>query len=95
MNNDNMQNAKIEIDPRDYPTYKCDKCGNETFVPAVIFKTIPGVVVGKAGEDINEPLNVFICAKCHAIIKEDRKLLKLDDESKEEKKADDKPQLII
>jgi hypothetical protein len=47
-------------------------------MPAMVVKKIPGVVVGKAGEDINYPMSVFTCTKCGTIMAGDRKALKLD-----------------
>lgn len=73
-------NLNRSVDPRDYPNVKCDKCGCEVFVPAMIIKKIPGLVIGKAGEDINHPLSVFVCHKCGTIMAADRKTLKLDND---------------
>ena len=73
-------NLNRSVDPRDYPNVKCDKCGHDVFMPAMIVKKIPGVVVGKGGEDINYPMSVFTCTKCGTIMAADRKTLKLDTE---------------
>lgn len=51
------------VNPMDYPTAKCEKCGNELFEPNVIFKEIPGLVVGKT-EPYYYPMKVFVCTKC-------------------------------
>lgn len=47
----------------DYPTAKCSSCGNSLFQPNVIFKEIPGLVVGKT-EPYFYPMKVFVCTKC-------------------------------
>ena len=51
------------INPMDYPTAKCSSCGNSLFQPNVIFKEIPGLVVGKT-EPYFYPMKVFVCTKC-------------------------------
>ena len=34
------------VNPLDYPSETCE-CGNEIFVPGVIFKKVPGVILGQ------------------------------------------------
>lgn len=72
-----------KVNPLDYPSDKCSKCGNEVFVPGVIFKTIPGVIVGNGKDDVQVPLKVFVCSKCGELSDYDKKILN----AKEEKKS--------
>ena len=51
-------------------TIKCDKCGNETFESAFIIKNIPGLVMGSGKDDVQYPLDVVVCKKCGAIMKD-------------------------
>lgn len=51
------------VNPMDYPTAKCEKCGNTLFKANVIFKEIPGLVVGKT-ETYYYPMKVFVCTNC-------------------------------
>ena len=76
----------ININPMNYPTIKCDKCGCKTFISGVILKKIPGLALGTGAEDqlINMP--VFICSKCGEVFKDDRELYELDKEEVKEEK---------
>lgn len=51
------------VNPMDYPTAKCSSCGNTLFKANVMFKEIPGLVVGKT-EPYFYPMKVFVCTKC-------------------------------
>lgn len=91
--NANISNPE-KVNPFDYPTLKCE-CGNETFTPAVIFKQIPGILVGNAEEKTMDiPIKVFICSKCGKICPSDAKILK-DEEAKAKKAADGKKSNLI
>lgn len=73
------------IDPRDYPTKKCSKCGGLTFVSRYIIKEIPGTLVGAGPETIVYPMKALVCADCGTIIDEDVKLLKLEKDLEDKK----------
>ena len=70
MNNDLMIGGGVpniggpKIDPRDYPSIKCDKCGSIIFRNGVILKELPGTLVGNGTEPVTVPLQVLICDKC-------------------------------
>ena len=91
--------SKPSIDPRDYKTIRCSKCGNITFVPGCVIKEIPGSAVGQAGEPVIVPLNVYICSECHTIIDFDIKAYKLENdinnENKSKTKEETKSSLIL
>ena len=84
MNNDFMLGGGIpniggpKIDPRDYPSVKCDKCGSILFRNVVVLKEIPGTLVGQGTEPITIPLQVLVCDKCGEILKSDIKDYKLE-----------------
>jgi len=67
-----------KVDPRDYKTIKCDKCGHFVFHTGAVLKEIPGTVVGQGTEPITVPLQVFVCDKCGAILESDIKAYKLE-----------------
>ena len=66
MNNvDNMGIAGPAVNPFSYPSEICSECGSEVFVPGVIMKKVPGVLLGEGGVDfISVPIKVAVCAKC-------------------------------
>lgn len=74
------------IDPFNYPSVKCDKCGHEVFRQGVIFKKLPGLLMGGGAEDVNYPLPVYVCDKCGEIIKEIREELETGLKETKEKK---------
>ena len=78
------------VNPLEYPTVKC-LCGNEIFVPGVIFKDIPGVVLGER-ENVQVPIKVFYCKHCGELSQYDKDLLKLYDKS--EQKTEQKSTII-
>ena len=78
----------IHVDPLEYPSILCDKCGCETFVPAYVFKKIPGVAIGYAGQDVTTPIEVYICSKCGELMPEYKA-------PKEEDTNENKTKLII
>lgn len=90
-----------KINPFDFPTVKCSSCGNETFVPAMMFRRIPGVVVGRADQNtVDFPLKVFICSKCGALSPADKELIEAaengqSDNESEVKTEKPKSKLII
>jgi hypothetical protein len=72
----------------EYPSIYCDKCGCETFVPAYVFKKIPGIALGYAGQDVTTPIEVYICSKCGELMPEYKA-------PKEEDTNENKTKLII
>ena len=60
--------AAPKIDPRDYPSIKCSKCGSILFESAIVIKEIPGTVVGNGSEPVPYPLQVLVCKKCGKIL---------------------------
>lgn len=84
-------NALPNVDPLDYPSVKCPHCGSEVFVPGVIFKEIPGVLLGQA-DTVAVPIKVFVCSKCGALSPDDEKIL---NEHAKVKEAADKNKLIM
>ena len=76
-----------KVDPRDYPSIKCDKCGGIIFRNAVVLKELPGALVGNGTEPIQYPLQVLVCDKCGAILNSDIKAYKLEKEFEEETKV--------
>ena len=67
-----------KIDPRDYPTVKCNKCGGIVFINGVILKEIPGAVVGNGTKPVIVPQPVLVCNKCGTILKDDIDAYKIE-----------------
>ena len=88
-----MKPSGPKFNPLNYENIKCDKCGNETFESAFIIKNIPGLVLGQGNEDIQYPMDVVVCKKCGAIMKDYRKEYKLEEFA--EKKEENKGGLIL
>lgn len=98
MNNDLILGGGIpniggpKIDPRDYKTIKCHKCGSIVFRSAAVLKEIPGTVVGQGSEPVVVPLQILVCDKCGEILESDVKAYKLEkDLEKETKVVTDTP----
>lgn len=71
------------VNPLEYPSVVCDKCGGELWDTAMVIKRIPGMLVGAGSDEVEYPINVLVCHKCGAIMKKDRELL--ENNKKEEK----------
>ena len=69
-----------KVDPRDYPSVKCNKCGGILFRSAVVLKEIPGTVVGNGADPVVFPLQVMVCDKCGTVLESDIKAYKLENE---------------
>lgn len=82
------EKSTIRVNPLKYPSILCDQCGCETFVPAYVFKKIPGVALGYAGQDVTTPIEVYICSKCGELMPEYKA-------PKEEETNENKTKLII
>ena len=37
------------VNPFSYPSEICSECGSEVFVPGVIMKKVPGILLGEGG----------------------------------------------
>ncbi len=81
-------------DPRDYETVHCDKCGGIVFNNSAILKRISGVEVGQGAKPVLVPLPVLVCAKCGAILADDVKGYKLEEELNK-KESDKKENNLI
>lgn len=93
--NKNFQMPQVE--PADYPSLACDKCGNVAFTPAMIIKKVPGVLIGSPNKIQLMPDQILVCSKCGTILKKDREYYKLTDDGKDTIKEKEEPQsnLII
>lgn len=87
-----------QINPAEYPSLKCDKCGCVAFNQSIIMKKIPGVLLGSSSKYQLLPDYIMTCAKCGTILKKDREYYKLNDdntENEENYKDDTTSGLII
>lgn len=102
-----MENSKIfgnaagtnanmpAVNPLDYPSEVCPNCGCEIFVPGIIFKKVPGVLIGQGTDTTQVPLKVFVCAKCHELSPYDKKVIEDRKSMKDKNKDVNKSNLII
>lgn len=60
-----------QIDPRNYETIKCDKCGSIQFENQYVLKRVSGMELGQGVKPMILPLNILVCSKCGAILKDD------------------------
>ena len=74
------------VNPFSYPSEICSKCGSEVFVPGVIMKKVPGVLLGEGVEFISVPIKVAVCAKCGTLSPSDEK--KYEEETKKAKEVE-------
>lgn len=72
---DAFQGSPVNVNPLDYPSVVCPDCGCQTFVPAMVFKRIPGIAVGAGAEEQEVALKVFICSNCGGLSPRDREVL--------------------
>lgn len=59
----NEGQAQVQINPNDLTDVLCEKCDNQTFVPAFIFKML-SAVLSPSGKESLIPLQVYSCTKC-------------------------------
>ena len=79
--------APPAVNPFSYPSEICSECGSEVFVPGVIMKKVPGVLLGEGGvEFIPVPIKVAVCAKCGTLSPSDKK--KYEEETKKAKEVE-------
>ena len=76
-----------KVNPLDYPSDKCSNCQNETFIPAVIFKNVPGLELGQGTETVQVPIKVFVCSKCGELSNSDKEILSAHEKTKESLKS--------
>ena len=75
------------VNPFSYPSEICSECGSEVFVPGVIMKKVPGVLLGEGSvEFIPVPIKVAVCAKCGTLSPSDKK--KYEEETKKAKEVE-------
>lgn len=70
------QKQTLRVNPLDYPSVVCPDCGTKVFIPAAVFKKVPGLLLGNGGEEQIIPIQVYICAKCHKLMPEFEQLEK-------------------
>ena len=61
--NPNQGQTQVQINPSDLTDVMCDKCDNQTFAPAFMFKKL-SAVLSPSGKDSLIPLQVYACTKC-------------------------------
>ena len=91
MDKDIFKGNMPNVNPFEYPSEQC-QCGNEVFIPGVIFKKIPGMVLGQGSEPVQVPLKVFCCSKCGELSPYDKETL---EEAEKIKDAANKTNLIL
>ena len=89
-----LNNNAPNVNPFDYPSEQCI-CGNEVFVPGIIFKKIPGILLGKGTDYVQLPLKVFCCSKCGELSPYDKKILEEEEKLKDTVNNANKTNLII
>ena len=63
------QNPKVNINPDDLVDVVCEKCENQTFSMAFLFKKI-SAVLSPNGKESMIPLQIYKCDECGHINKE-------------------------
>lgn len=91
--NDNLGSAP-QVNPFAYESETCSKCGNFVFQPALIFKMVPGLLVGEGNDKVSVPIKVACCSKCGELSPSDAKMLK-EREDAAKQTANNKSGLII
>lgn len=82
-----------QVNPFAYPSEVCPECQNEVFVPGVILKKVPGLLLGAGEETISVPIKVAVCSKCGALSESDRK--KYEEETAKAKKVAEKSSIVV
>lgn len=66
----------MNFNPHAFEELTCTECGHNVFVPGVVFKQVPGVLLGQADVKIVPfPIKVACCAKCGTISQADKEEL--------------------
>ena len=84
---------QINFDPFDYPDWTCPECGHNVFTPGVVFKKVPGLILGEGAEDIPFPIKVATCQKCGALFPCDKEAF--DNAAKKKENNNSGSSLII
>ena len=63
------QNPQVKINPEDLTDVVCEKCENQTFTMAFLFKKI-SAILSPNGKESMIPLQVYKCDECGHINKE-------------------------
>jgi len=82
-----------QINPFAYPSEVCPECQHEVFVPGVILKKVPGILLGAGEETVSVPIKVAVCSKCGTLSESDRK--RYDEETQKAQKASNKQSIIV
>lgn len=82
-----------QVNPFAYESEVCSECGNFVFQPALIFKMVPGLLVGDPSDKVSVPIKVACCSKCGALAPSDAKMLKEKEE--QAKKAEEAASRLI
>ena len=61
--NPSQGQAQVQISPSDLTDVMCDKCDNQTFAPAFMFKKL-SAILSPTGKESLIPLQVYACTKC-------------------------------
>ena len=86
----------INVNPYAYEDLTCTECGHNVFVPGIVFKKIPGVLVGDATRKfVPFPIKVACCAKCGALSAEDKEDLEKQAAMAKKAETANKSSLII
>ena len=64
--NPSQGQAQVQINPNDLTDVLCEKCDNQTFAPAFLFKML-SAVLSPSGKETLVPLQVYTCTKCNHI----------------------------
>jgi DNA-directed RNA polymerase subunit RPC12/RpoP len=71
----------MNFNPHAYEELTCTECGHNVFVPGVVFKQVPGLLLGQADiKTVPFPIKVACCAKCGTISQADKEELEREAE---------------
>lgn len=94
--NDNLGGATApQVNPFAYESETCSKCGNFVFQPALIFKMVPGLLVGEGNDKVSVPIKVACCSKCGELSPSDAKMLKEREDAAKQASQNNGSTLII
>lgn len=60
------QITQPQVDLSQTKALVCDECGNEVFVPGLMFRTVSRFITGGAQDGL-VPIEVFYCSKCQHV----------------------------
>ena len=64
-----MDQTKLNVDLSQATDLECNECSNKTFIPSFVLKKI-SALLSPSGKDTMIPVQIFQCAKCHAVPEE-------------------------